>query len=386
MPATSRSGERFRRRSGSGRAGSPSKSSTTQPRSESIVWPRCRSPWVRITRPPAVDVRERVELLAHVLAAAADRRDGLGVRQVEEDALDLLVDVGVQDRERLGGRLVGREGRVGVVAAERRVQLADHDAERLDAVEQAVRVARRARPAPAPSRRGRRPGTPAGSRASRTDVAPVDLVPARQRGDVREAARGQEAQQLELRVHARLDLAERLHDQLVAEHDRRVRLLDADRAHVDGAAEAGAAPPSGRRTRPGVGGWRASRAAARGRRPGRRARRRRSSRRPRRSPARSSPRRPAAGRAAPGRSRACRSGSGPRSGVSTSSGGSVRSGTESMIAMLDTSRVLDANQRWATIHSLKTCSSRNDRSTVVTLVIPAHPSRAGTNRNRAVRA
>ena len=55
---------------------------------------------------------------------------------------------------------------------------------------------------------------------------------------------GQEAQQLELRVHARLDPAERLHDQLVAEHDRGVGLLDADRAHVDGAGSAGAAPRS----------------------------------------------------------------------------------------------------------------------------------------------
>ena len=61
--------------------------------------------------PAGVDVRERVELLAHVLAAAADRRDRLGLGQVEEDALDLLVDVGGEDRERLGGRLVGRERR-----------------------------------------------------------------------------------------------------------------------------------------------------------------------------------------------------------------------------------------------------------------------------------
>ena len=39
MPATSRSGERLRRRSGSARAGSPSKSSTTQPRRARMVWP-----------------------------------------------------------------------------------------------------------------------------------------------------------------------------------------------------------------------------------------------------------------------------------------------------------------------------------------------------------
>ena len=51
--------------------------------------------------------------------------------------------------------------------------------------------------------------------------------------------RGQEAQQLELRVDARLEPAEHLEDQLVAEDDRGVGLLDADRPHVDGAAEAG---------------------------------------------------------------------------------------------------------------------------------------------------
>ena len=55
-------------------------------------------------------------------------------------------------------------------------------------------------------------------------------VPARQRGDVRELAHGQEAQQLELRVDARLEAAVRLEDELVAEDDRAVGLLDADRA------------------------------------------------------------------------------------------------------------------------------------------------------------
>ena len=43
---------------------------------------------------------------------------------------------------------------------------------------------------------------------------------------------------------ARLDAAERLQDQRLAEHDRGVRLLDADRPHVDGPALARAACPA----------------------------------------------------------------------------------------------------------------------------------------------
>ena len=138
------------------------------------------------------------------------------------------------------GRLVGRERRVGVVRAERRVQLADHDAERLERGP-AAPPGSLASSSSASSQPSREPSQELLQDAERrVEQAPLDLVPAGQRGDVREAVGGQEAQQLELRVHARLDLAERLHDQLVAEDDRGVGLLDADRAHVDGAAEAGA--------------------------------------------------------------------------------------------------------------------------------------------------
>jgi hypothetical protein len=70
------------------------------------------------------------------------------------------------------------------------------------------------------------------------DQAALELVPARERGDVGELVRGEEAQQLELRVLPRLDAAEGLEDQLLPEYHGRVGLLDPDGAHVDGAPEA----------------------------------------------------------------------------------------------------------------------------------------------------
>ncbi len=73
--------------------------------------------------------------------------------------------------------------------------------------------------------------------------AAVVLVPAVERGDVREPARGEEAQQLELRVEPGLQLAEDLHHQLVAEHERRVRLLHADRPHLHVVGELRACRP-----------------------------------------------------------------------------------------------------------------------------------------------
>ena len=75
----------------------------------------------------------------------------------------------------------------------------------------------------------------------------LEVVPARQRGDVREPARAQEAQQLELRVLARLEPAERLEDQLLAEHDAGVGLLDPDGPHLHRPADARRPTPSGSR-------------------------------------------------------------------------------------------------------------------------------------------
>ncbi len=57
------------------------------------------------------------------------------------------------------------------------------------------------------------------------------LVPAVQRRDIGEAVRGQEPQQLQLRIDPRLDLAKHFEHVAIAEHERGVRLLHADRAH-----------------------------------------------------------------------------------------------------------------------------------------------------------
>ena len=111
---------------------------------------------------------------------------------------------------------------------------------------------------------------------------------------------------------------EHLQDQRLAEHDRRVGLLDADRPHRRPCRRArrrplGPAEAQRALARPSTSAEpRACGAAARARPRDRRARRRRSSRRRRRSRARPSPPPRAAGRAAPGRARASRRGSAPR--------------------------------------------------------------------------
>ena len=93
MPATSRSGERLRRRSASGRAGSPSKSRIDPAAGGEQGLAEVVVAVVRITRPADAGVRQRAQALAHVLAAAGDRRDGLASSgRSTEDALDLLVD------------------------------------------------------------------------------------------------------------------------------------------------------------------------------------------------------------------------------------------------------------------------------------------------------
>src|SRR5262249_43223459 len=63
----------------------------------------------------------------------------------------------------------------------------------------------------------------------RRERLPLVVVPAVQRRDVRKLAVGEEAQDLELGVDARLELAEHLEDNSLVEHDRGVRLLDPHR-------------------------------------------------------------------------------------------------------------------------------------------------------------
>jgi hypothetical protein len=132
------------------------------------------------------------------------------------------------------------------LGAERAVHLPGDDAERVHLGEERLGVARQRveREVPAVGR-ARQVLLQHAERG--VHQPPVVLEPAGDRRDVREVALAQEAQQLELGVDARLDAPERLQDQRLAEHDRRVRLLDADRAHLDGAALARRRPPSGTR-------------------------------------------------------------------------------------------------------------------------------------------
>ena len=157
--------------------------------SESIVWPRCRSPWVRITLAAGVDVRQRGSF-----SRTSWPRPRIGaVASVSGRSRKTRSICSSTSAERIESaserRLVGREVRVGVVRAERRVQLADHDAERLAAVQQPLGVARQLVQRELPAVVG------AGQELlqdpeRRVDQAPLDLVPAGQRGDVREAMRG----------------------------------------------------------------------------------------------------------------------------------------------------------------------------------------------------
>ena len=159
MPATSRSGERLSRRSGSGRAGSPSKSRITQPRSVSIVWPRCRSPCVRITRPPVPVAesdwsrsrtswpRPAISAVGPSSGSSRKTRSICSSMSATSSAIDSALGSSGANAGVLGLR------------AQRGVQLAGHAAE-------AAACARAARPARSrcprargPSPRARRPGT-----------------------------------------------------------------------------------------------------------------------------------------------------------------------------------------------------------------------------------
>src|SRR4029077_12591484 len=68
---------------------------------------------------------------------------------------------------------------------------------------------------------------------SRAPTGEAVLEAARHLGDVGEVALGQEASDLEVRVHALLEAPAELHDQPLAEADRVVALLDAPDRDVE---------------------------------------------------------------------------------------------------------------------------------------------------------
>ena len=247
MPATSRSGERFSRRSGSERAGSPSKSRITQPRSGvSIVWPRWKSPCVRMTLPPAA-MREsccRRSRTSWPRPAIGARASVSGSSMNTRSICSSIVAVRIDRFSMLGSSGANAGSEPSEPSA--RVQRAGDLAEPAQPLQQALGIGdelvERELPAVERSREELLEDAEVG-----VHQAALEVVPARQRGDVREAARTQEPQQLELRVLTRLEAAERLQDQLLAEHDAGVGLLDPDGPHLDRPADARRPTPSGSR-------------------------------------------------------------------------------------------------------------------------------------------
>ncbi len=178
--------------------------------------------------PADAELRALGDVLAHVLAAAEDRRDALVVGQPHEDPLDVLVDRRHEQRERLAARLLRRERRVAGIGGERVVQVGGDATERGERVDEHRRVGADLVESelPAVAHAGLKALRDAERRGQR---APLELIPAPQRRDVRIVARGQEAQHLELGIDPRLDSPEHLQHRLLPEHDRGVRLLDAHR-------------------------------------------------------------------------------------------------------------------------------------------------------------
>ena len=207
---------------------------------------------------------------------------------------------------------------------------------------------------------------------------------------------GQELQQLELRVDPRLQPAKHLEHRLVAEHDRRVGLLDAHRrgpaprAQRPGCSARGGSEsarprcPARARRRSGAAGSRASSGSATASTAAHSgAAGRPRDRRPRRSGRKS---------AAAGRARGCRWQSAPAR-ASSSSGGASASDRDSSISRPVTCRDLDAYQRCCSSQSPTPSRSRLPRQRrpgsararssdrLLALLAPA-----GTSRSRAARA
>jgi hypothetical protein len=176
-------------------------------------------------------VGEQLQAVAHLGRVACDRRHRLGVGQLEEDLLDLLVDGRRQQRQRLVGGLLGREGRIGGVRREHGVHAPDDRAEVAQPRHEALGIVGQLVERQLPTVAG------IGHEAlhdaeGRVHELALVLVPAAELRDVGEVARAEEAQHLELGVVASLDAPEGLEHERVVVDDRGVRLLGADGANL----------------------------------------------------------------------------------------------------------------------------------------------------------
>ena len=178
------------------------------------------------------DVRQQTQVVAHLLAAAAHLLERGDVRQRREHMLDLLVDRGGEKAERLGARLLRREVRVAWIGGERVVQQRRHLAEPARVLRQPVGLApleRVEREVPAVALGG---DELLQDRERRLERPALVGDVALERGRMLEAALGEEAQHLELRVHPRLEPAVELEREPLVEDERAVRLLGSHRPHL----------------------------------------------------------------------------------------------------------------------------------------------------------
>ena len=205
MPATSRSGLRLRRRSGSDRAGSPSKSSITQSSPAQSVWPRWKSPCMADHPADAADVRRAgagaraPPRRGRESGRASSRRRAARGRSRSISSSTVAVSSPSDSVDGSSGAKLGSvESQPSSVCI---CPVTSPSRRRL--VEERLVARERSRRARAPSR----PRPPATKRCRMPSVASIGApgvrVPARELRDVLEAALGEEAQQLELGVDAR---------------------------------------------------------------------------------------------------------------------------------------------------------------------------------------
>ena len=206
--------------------------------------------------PGRPDGGELVDEVAEVLRPVRDGAERVVLRQGRERRRDLLVDLGGEQAERLGARLLGCEVRVvsfaasaawrpAVTSPSRQARSGSQDGSSRNDSEGEL-------PASARGRDDR------GDRRERgLERRPVRRQRSLEPRGVREPRRGERAEHLELRVRPCLEPAIELEHVQLVEHDRAVRLLDADRANLGAlrrdAGERGEAsrrPPAARRRRP----------------------------------------------------------------------------------------------------------------------------------------